>query len=99
MIDIKAVPFNLDDEGVKWVEETKKAMTLEEKIGQLMVPIGYSADLGYLQHVMLDHHIGGICTAVGKVKKCRLVTDGFRSTAKSRFLLLQTWKLAVTESL
>ena len=26
MIDIKAVPFNLDDEGVKWVEETKKAM-------------------------------------------------------------------------
>ena len=39
MIDIKAVPFNLDDEGVKWVEETKKAMTLEEKIGQLMVPI------------------------------------------------------------
>ena len=40
MIDIKAVPFNLDDEGVKWVEETKKAMTLEEKIGQLMVQIG-----------------------------------------------------------
>ena len=35
MIDIKAVPFNLDDEGVKWVEETKKAMTLEEKIGQM----------------------------------------------------------------
>ena len=47
MIDIKAVPFNLDDEGVKWVEETKKAMTLEEIIGQLMVPIGYSADIGY----------------------------------------------------
>ena len=46
MIDRKAAPFNLDDEGVKWVEETKKAMTLEEKIGQLMVPIGYSADPG-----------------------------------------------------
>ena len=66
MIDIKAVPFNLDDEGVKWVEETKKAMTLEEKIGQLMVPIGYSADLGYLQHVMLDHHIGGILYRCGE---------------------------------
>ena len=66
MIDIKAVPFNLDDEGVEWVEETKKAMTLEEKIGQLMVPIGYSADLGYLQHVMLDHHIGGILYRCGE---------------------------------
>ena len=32
MIDIKATPFNLDDECVKWVEETKKTMTLEEKI-------------------------------------------------------------------
>lgn len=48
MIDIKAAPFNLDDEGVKWVEETKQNMTLEEKIGQLMIPIGYSADPGYL---------------------------------------------------
>lgn len=65
MIDIKATPFNLDDEGVKWVEETKKTMTLEEKIGQLMIPIGYSADPGYLQHVMLDHHIGGILYRCG----------------------------------
>lgn len=65
MIDMKAKPFNLDDESVKWVEETKKAMTLEEKIGQLMVPIGYSSDPGYLQHVMLDHHIGGILYRCG----------------------------------
>lgn len=66
MIDMKAKPFNLDDESVKWVEETKKAMTLEEKIGQLMVPIGYSSDPGYLQHVMLDHHIGGILYRCGE---------------------------------
>ena len=66
MIDIKAAPFNLDDEGVKWVEETKQNMTLEEKIGQLMIPIGYSADPGDLQHVMLDHHIGGILYRCGE---------------------------------
>ena len=28
-------------------------MTLEEKIGQLFVPIGYSGDADYLEHVML----------------------------------------------
>lgn len=69
MIDIKAKPFYLDDEGVKWVEETKKNMTLEEKIGQLFVPVGYSADPGYLQHEMLDHHVGGILYRSGNGKE------------------------------
>lgn len=65
MIDLKAKPFGLDDKAVKWVEDTKQSMTLEEKIGQLFVPIGYSADPGYLQHVMLGHHIGGILYRCG----------------------------------
>lgn len=66
MINIKAKPFYLSDEAVKWVEDTKQSMTLEERIGQLFVPIGYSADPGYLQHVMLDHHIGGILYRPGE---------------------------------
>lgn len=69
MIDIKAKPFYLDDEGVKWVEEAKKNMTLEEKIGQLFVPVGYSGDPGYLQHEMLDHHVGGILYRSGNGKE------------------------------
>ncbi len=68
MINIKAKPFCLNDEAVKWVEDTKHSMTLEEKIGQLFVPIGYSSDPGYLQHVMLDHHIGGIMYRPGEGK-------------------------------
>ncbi len=35
MIDLKAKPFYLNDEEIKWVEETKANMTIEEKIGQL----------------------------------------------------------------
>ena len=65
MVDLRANPFYLDDEAVKWVENTREKMTLEEKIGQLFVPIGYSSDPGYLQHVMLDHHIGGIMYRCG----------------------------------
>ena len=90
MIDIKAAPFNLDDEGVKWVEETKQNMTLEEKIGQLMIPIGYSADPGYLQHVMLDHQLRQSPSVFQKrfhplqFHHRQLATDGFRNTAKSR---------------
>ena len=66
MVNLKAKPFNLDDEAVAWVENTLASMTLEEKIGQLFVPIGYSGDPDYLQHVMLDHHIGGIMYRCGE---------------------------------
>ena len=60
MINLTKAPFFLVKEDIEWVENTKKAMTLEEKIGQLFVPIGYSGDADYLEHVMLSHHIGGI---------------------------------------
>ena len=44
MINLTKAPFFLVKEDIEWVENTKKAMTLEEKIGQLFVPIGYSGD-------------------------------------------------------
>ena len=43
MINLTKAPFFLVKEDIEWVENTKKAMTLEEKIGQLFVPIGYSS--------------------------------------------------------
>lgn len=69
MVDLKVTPFFLDEEAIEWVEKTKESMTLEEKIGQLFVPIGYSADPDYLQHVMLAHHIGGIMYRCGEGKE------------------------------
>lgn len=69
MIDLKAKPFYLDDEAVAWVEKTRDAMALEEKIGQLFVPIGFSADPGYLQNEMRRHHIGGILYRCGEGKE------------------------------
>lgn len=60
MIDLKAKPFYLDDAAIAWVDQTKAAMTVDEKIGQLFVPIGYSGDPDYLENAMLRYHIGGI---------------------------------------
>ncbi|MCF0128574.1 MAG: glycosyl hydrolase, partial [Pseudobutyrivibrio sp.] len=37
MVDLKKKPFYLDDEQIEWVENTIKDMTLEEKMGQLLV--------------------------------------------------------------
>ena len=40
MVDLKATPFNLDDEAIEWVNTTIAEMTGEEKIGQLFVNMG-----------------------------------------------------------
>ena len=69
MIDLKAKPFYLTDEDIAWVRETLDSMTLEEKVGQLFVPIGYSGDPGYLEGVMLRHHIGGIMYRCGEASE------------------------------
>ena len=37
MVDLKAKPFYLNDEQIRWVEDTIASMTLEEKLGQLFV--------------------------------------------------------------
>lgn len=52
-------PFNLKKEDIDWVEKSIMNMSLEEKIGQLFVPIGFSTDTDYLDQ-LLKHHIGGL---------------------------------------
>lgn len=60
MVDLKAQPFNLDDEGVAWVEQTIAAMTDEEKIGQLFVNMGAERTEEYLTGVLDTYHIGAV---------------------------------------
>lgn len=69
MINLNKAPFFLKEEDIKWVEETKNTMTIEEKIGQLFMPIGYSGDLNYLDNYILSHHVGGIMYRCGDSKE------------------------------
>lgn len=66
MIDLKAKPFNLDIKAIAWVNETLRGMTIEEKIGQLFVPIGYASAPEYLDHQILKYHVGGIMYRTGE---------------------------------
>ena len=36
-VDLKAKPYNLSDEDIKWVKDTIAGMSDEEKIGQLFI--------------------------------------------------------------
>ncbi len=69
MIDLKANPFFLGEQDIRWVEETRDGMSTEEKLEQLFFPIGYSADEGYLQHELLNRHPGGVMFRSGKTEE------------------------------
>ncbi|SEP81488.1 glycoside hydrolase family 3 protein [Butyrivibrio sp. TB] len=71
MIDFKANPFFLDDEKIKWVEETYDNMTLDEKIGQLFCPIIFTKDKQELENFIDKYHIGGMLYREGPGQEIR----------------------------
>lgn len=58
-MDLKKAPFYLNNADIAWVDKTLASMSLEEKIGQLFCPIGYSTAPEYL-NMLLSFHIGGL---------------------------------------
>ncbi len=60
MIDLKAKPFRLDDEAIRWVNETLENMTFEEKAGQVFCPMGFTDDPKELRHRINEIGVGGM---------------------------------------
>lgn len=69
-MNLKGAPFYLSKTDIAWVEKTLAEMSLEEKIGQLFCPIGYSTDPNYLNQ-LLKYHIGGLFFRDGVGKEMR----------------------------
>ena len=59
MVDLKANPYYLGEEDCKWVEETIKGMTDEEKVGQLFFQLTSSHEEEHLKELMVKYHLGG----------------------------------------
>ena len=59
MVDLKANPYYLGEEDCKWVEETIKGMTDEEKVGQLFFQLTSSHEEEHLKELMEKYHLGG----------------------------------------
>ncbi len=60
MIEYTKKPFSLNDEQIKWVENTYESMSEEERIGQLFCPIVFSKEEKELKKTLDDYHIGGM---------------------------------------
>ncbi len=59
MIDLKARPYYLSDEDIKWVQDTIASMTDEEKVGQLFFQLTAGMDEEYLKNLVGKYHLGG----------------------------------------
>ena len=59
MVDLKAKPYYLADEDIKWVKDTIAGMTDEEKVGQLFFQLTSSHDEEHLKTLMEKYHLGG----------------------------------------
>lgn len=68
-VDLRAKPYYLDEEAVKWVEDTIADMTIEEKIGQLFVNMGASRTEEYLKDVLEKYKFGGVRYNPGTAKE------------------------------
>ena len=59
LVDLKAKPFYLSDEDIKWVEDTIAGMTTEEKIGQLFIGHFHDMNLEHASEIFEKYHVGG----------------------------------------
>lgn len=71
MIQYTKNPFYLKKEQIDWVEDTYKAMTIEEKLGQLFVPIVFTKDKNELIELVEQTHIGGMLYREGLGEELR----------------------------
>lgn len=87
MIELKDKPFYLSDEDIHWVNQTLNGMTMEEKVGQLFCPLGFSSDERILEHLLCEIKVGGIMFRQGAKNDIRNGHSLIQSMAKIPLLL------------
>ncbi|MBD0382769.1 glycoside hydrolase family 3 protein [Paenibacillus sedimenti] len=79
MINLKAKPFNLNDEAVQWVNETLQGLSLEEKAGQLFITVDLPFDTGAKPDLLGIRpggvHVFGFSPHANKQHQAALIRD------------------------
>ena len=59
-MDLRKSPFYLNEEKIRWVEDTKKQLTTEQKAGQLFCVMGGDYERSQLKKMAAESRIGGV---------------------------------------
>ncbi|MFV0464488.1 MAG: glycoside hydrolase family 3 protein [Lachnospiraceae bacterium] len=87
MIKYSENPFYLDEEQIKWVEDTYKGMAIEEKIGQLFCPIVFTKEEAELKEFVQTTKIGGILYREGPGEEIRQAQEILQGNSKIPLLI------------
>jgi len=93
LVDLRAKPYNLSDEQIKWVEDTLAAMTPEEKCGQLFTSLfwfgvdSFSGNALTNEQILEKYHIGGARWQGGKAKACQDLLNTLQAASKIPLLI------------
>lgn len=62
MVNLKEKPFYLNDDQIRWVEDSIAGMTLDEKLGQLFVVLQAQPGFGEnrIEALLAQSHMGGL---------------------------------------
>lgn len=66
-MSLREKPFYLNDDGIKWVKDTLKSMTLEDKIGQLFCVTGMPKDNNELANFIRKYKPAGFMFRPGAI--------------------------------
>lgn len=87
MVNLKAKPFNLNDEQIRWVEDTIAGMTMDEKIGQLFINLTLQRDEESLRKLINEYHIGGARWQGGTLEEVYEQNRFFQENSKIPLLI------------
>jgi beta-N-acetylhexosaminidase len=82
MVDLTKKPFYLKPEQIKWVQDTIKGMTLDEKIGQLFVHLTGSVEENDVKDDIQHCKMGGIRFNPGPKEATWLMNYNFQKYSK-----------------
>ena len=87
MADLKAKPFYLSDDDIKWVQDTLADMSQEEKIAQLFCLIAYNSEQEYLLNLATNVKPGGVMCRPMPAEEGRLTVETLQKNSKIPMLI------------
>ena len=87
MVDLKAKPFNLNDNQIKWVTDTFNSLTEDEKVGQLFINLTLKRDKETLSKLVNEYHIGGVRWQGGTLEEIYEQNKYFQENSKVPVLI------------
>jgi beta-N-acetylhexosaminidase len=87
-VDLKAKPFNLTEEQVSWVESEISRMTVEEKLGQLFLPLAVApAEEEIAKYDMIGLKPGGVLLRADTAENIRRKISLYQEHAEIPLLI------------